>query len=163
MSSIKLPLRVVSAGFRDEDLWSIVDADDEPVEITPHRADLIVAALEADAEYDVHRRTRDVWRHNMGDKTPEELIDRLDIALDRIDELTPNEEKVADWLAESRRAFTCPECGGHWFGTSGAGDDDRSNWVVHCHRQYGPCTWSGSYQEHVRNDHVEPNAEKETP
>lgn len=49
MGDLKLPLRVsrgYRAGFR---VW---DADDQPVKITEHRAELIVAALETDAERD---------------------------------------------------------------------------------------------------------------
>ena len=65
------------------------------------------------------------------------------------------------WLEGTKRAFTCPECGGHWFGTSGAGDDDRSNWVVHCHEQFRSCRWSGPYEEHVNNDRWDDRARGE--
>ena len=99
MSSLKLPLRMegtigVRLIFDDEgNLVASANGGDTPA-ITQHRAEVIVAALEADAEYDVHRRTRDVWRHNMGDKTPEELIDRLDIALDLVEELENTEKET---------------------------------------------------------------------
>ena len=50
-SSLKLPLRFLKAGW-DEELrffFRIEDADNNVVALTPHRAEIIVAALEADA------------------------------------------------------------------------------------------------------------------
>ena len=46
---LKLPLRVVP-GLIDRGGWVLVDADYNQLEITERRAELIVAALEADAE-----------------------------------------------------------------------------------------------------------------
>ena len=65
------------------------------------------------------------------------------------------------WLEGTKRAFTCPECGGHWFGTSGASDKDRSKWVVYCHEQYLSCRWSGPYEKFVNNEHIDDRARGE--
>lgn len=46
---LKLPLRIMP-GFMDTERWCVVDADNQPVVMTKHRARIIVAALTADAE-----------------------------------------------------------------------------------------------------------------
>ena len=46
---LKLPLRVVP-GLIDRGGWVLVDADYNQLEMTDHRAEVIVAALTADAE-----------------------------------------------------------------------------------------------------------------
>ena len=62
-------------------------------------------------------------------------------------------EQRSGWLEDTKAAFTCPACGGHWFGTSReGGTDDTSRWLVHCHQQYGACDWSGPYDGHIVNE-----------
>lgn len=46
-------------------------------------------------------------------------------------------------------SFHCPECEGHHFGAVLL-DKPKNEWVVHCHNEYGPCGWSGPYDEHVK-------------
>ena len=46
---LKLPLRLLPESL-ECDLWKIVDANSFPIHMTKHRAEVIVAALEADAE-----------------------------------------------------------------------------------------------------------------
>ena len=46
---MKLPLRVEASRF-EQGLWFIVDADGNDVDMTPHRAEVIVAALTAAAK-----------------------------------------------------------------------------------------------------------------
>lgn len=50
MSSLKLPLRVKADDFLEQNILSIVDARGYPVRVDRHRAEIIKAALEADAE-----------------------------------------------------------------------------------------------------------------
>ena len=51
MSSLKLPLRAhLLPAFTGAERWVILDADNCDVPINKHRAEIIVAALEADAE-----------------------------------------------------------------------------------------------------------------
>lgn len=47
-------------------------------------------------------------------------------------------------LPEQGHSFTCPDCGGHYFGTDGT---DPDNWIVHCHTMH--CGWTGSHREYV--------------
>lgn len=47
-------------------------------------------------------------------------------------------------------SFTCPKCGGHYFGVHDATADE---WIVECHTP--KCRWRGKYDEHVRNEHLE--------
>jgi hypothetical protein len=56
-----------------------------------------------------------------------------------------------DSEGEEHHAFTCPECGSHYWGTSALGG--RSEWTVHCHganqARPGRCTFSGPYDDHI--------------
>ncbi len=63
--------------------------------------------------------------------------------------------------AGGERAFTCPECGSHLFGTASSdshrapdGTIDTSKWIVYCHGEQPRCRWRGPYDEYVRNDHL---------
>lgn len=59
---------------------------------------------------------------------------------------------LLEWLGVEVEPFTCPNCGGHEFGTFMP--DDRSKWTVACHR--GWCDFAGPYAEHVNDLQVEP-------
>lgn len=53
-----------------------------------------------------------------------------------------------------KHSFTCPACGGHYWG---AGDmSDRSKWTANCHDQFRQgCRWSGPYDDHIKNEHLD--------
>ena len=55
MSSLKFPLRVLPGyKFLTTMRWAVVDADNQPIELTKHQGEVIVAALEADAEKELN-------------------------------------------------------------------------------------------------------------
>ncbi len=57
----------------------------------------------------------------------------------------------------SEHSFTCPKCGGHWFGSSTSTEDGAMQTVT-CHggptAWSGGCGWSGPYRDYVHNHHM---------